>query len=413
MMNNKICKSCKYREPVGKSFRCTVLGDIALTGRLADQVANGKSSGLLKDLQPYLSKSDLVIANLETVVSDSLEPVSRRGTQLRSPSETISILKSIGVNVVGLANNHIMDCGVAGLRETKERLDAAGIGHFGAGMSLATAQKPFIVELRGLRLAILGRNGHSWYTATRKRGGVAPFSLRECKKAVRTAKADGADLVMFHIHTGEELHKVPWPKRIGWLKKVAALPDVQVVIGGHQHLYQGIERFHKTSTLISYGNLLMDIPAHRSQDLTSYGCATTFVLDRQGCWAVTEIPFEITPLGISIDSSAEIAHRIFNYTDTVKDLIADKNRHRTAWEIECYNQIYGKRTSVTGGKTGDTKKQHFLQRQDKLHLIQGKFQHIWSRIRWPHYRSRLWGAYKVRLRRLFDKHFNNAQSQPL
>lgn len=400
-------RSEKYRDPIGDSFRCTVLGDVAFTGRLAKQIADGKGANLLGDLLPCLSKSDLVIANLETVVSDSVDTADRRGTQLRSPKETISILKFAGIDVVGIANNHVMDCGPRGLRETMDRLDAGDIDYFGAGMTLSAARSPLVIERHGIRLAILGRNGHSWYAATRNHGGVAPFSLKECRRAVKTAREHGADLVMFHIHSGEELHQVPWPRRIEWLRQVAAIPEVQVVVGGHQHIYQGTTRFDGTSALISYGNLLMDVPAHSAHDLTRYGCAATFALDKQGCWAIQETPFRTTSSGVVLSSSGA-ARRVFDYIDWVEAIIADKERHQRAWEIECYQQVFGKSGRSCESSSGSRVLQRtFFARRDKLRLIQRKTQQLWSRVRWPHYRARLWGAYKTRLRRLLAGNDND------
>src|SRR6185436_5278943 len=70
--------------------------------------------------------------------------------------ELVEVLMSGSVDVVSIANNHMSDFGPPGVMETIATLDAAGIGHFGAGKNLAAARAPWIVERNGLKLGFLG-----------------------------------------------------------------------------------------------------------------------------------------------------------------------------------------------------------------------------------------------------------------
>ena len=63
---------------------------------------------------------------------------------MKSTTKTAQLLKTAGVTACGLANNHIFDFGVAGLRDTFDVLNEAGIEYFGAGFNVNQACKPYI-----------------------------------------------------------------------------------------------------------------------------------------------------------------------------------------------------------------------------------------------------------------------------
>lgn len=95
--------------------------------------------------------------NLETVVSNLPLSDAYPGKRflLNSPPESLKGLDRLGVDLVGLANNHTRDWLEPGLVATLDALDAHGIPHVGAGLDEASAQKPATVDLAGLRVAML------------------------------------------------------------------------------------------------------------------------------------------------------------------------------------------------------------------------------------------------------------------
>lgn len=101
--------------------------------------------------------ADLSVVNLETVVSNLPLSAAYPGKRflLNSPLESLAGLEKLGVDVVGLANNHTRDWLEPGLAATLEALDARGIPHVGAGLDEVSAEEPVITDLAGLRVATL------------------------------------------------------------------------------------------------------------------------------------------------------------------------------------------------------------------------------------------------------------------
>ena len=101
-----------------------------------------------------------------------------------------------GLKAVTLGSNHITDAGLQGVRETLSNLDKAGIKHTGAGLTLADALAPAIVDVHGVRFAFVGWDdigGSRGATATRP--GVAPMTDENVCASIKAARAQ-ADVVI-------------------------------------------------------------------------------------------------------------------------------------------------------------------------------------------------------------------------
>jgi poly-gamma-glutamate capsule biosynthesis protein CapA/YwtB (metallophosphatase superfamily) len=107
-------------------------------------------------LEPLFATADVVFGNCEGVYSDAPEPAPTHKHFMCAPRERGAMLGAVGFDVMTLANNHMIDGGYAGLRDTIELLTAQGIAVTGAGADSDAATRPAIVERRGLRIGFLG-----------------------------------------------------------------------------------------------------------------------------------------------------------------------------------------------------------------------------------------------------------------
>jgi poly-gamma-glutamate synthesis protein (capsule biosynthesis protein) len=209
---------------------------------------------------PTLKGAGLVFANLECPLGVG----GRFLNMFRGEPESVWGLAYGGVDVVSLANNHILDYDNQVFFQTMDILGEAGIGFAGAGRNLAEARTPLIVEQGGLRIAFLAytemwfvytREPHNW-AATDILPGVAPARLDFVQEDVRSA-LELADVVVVSFHWGQEYKEEPTPAQLE-LGRGAVEAGAHLVLGHHPHVLQGVE-FHKGGVIAySLGNFVFD-----------------------------------------------------------------------------------------------------------------------------------------------------------
>ena len=111
-------------------MKIAFLGDIALVGHF-DLEFNADAERRIDYLQKVLREYDYVVANLESPLTSKKTSMVCKSMHLQSCLKNVTILKTLGVNAVTLANNHILDFGMKGLYETINALESVGIGWYG------------------------------------------------------------------------------------------------------------------------------------------------------------------------------------------------------------------------------------------------------------------------------------------
>ena len=121
--------------------------DFVPTKRNYNDFSNHNLHGLIgEELCEVFSKADYRIFNLEMPLTDNATPISKCGPNLRAPTSTITGYKTAKIDLLTLANNHIMDYGIAGLQSTMNVLEKNRIHYVGAGMNLAAAKEAFLID---------------------------------------------------------------------------------------------------------------------------------------------------------------------------------------------------------------------------------------------------------------------------
>jgi poly-gamma-glutamate synthesis protein (capsule biosynthesis protein) len=225
--------------------------------------ANG--AGYPYALVTDLLAADITVANFEGALTERGEPWPK-GYNFRTPPAYASGLAAAGFDVVSLANNHTMDYGVAGLLDTLDALDAAGVRRAGAGRSGSEAGTAAIVEARGLRVAFIacadtpaeagGFRIRDWATLA---DGPGIFVCED--EALRTQIAQArqtADFVIVLVHAGDEYRTEPsaTQRRIAD-RALAAGADAY--IGHHAHVVQPIEQRGAQFIAWGLGNFIFDL----------------------------------------------------------------------------------------------------------------------------------------------------------
>lgn len=237
--------------------RIIITGDIVPTDSNKVLFQNADVNALLgPKLNAIMSEADFIISNLEAPLYDENEPIRKCGPNLRSSSATISGLKAINPFFYGLANNHILDHGGRGLLNTINILDSNGIAHAGADSSLSHALKPFITDLKGVKIGIYCCAEHEFSIASNSRAGANPYDPLESFDHVFNLK-NRCDYVIVMYHGGKEYYRYPSPN----LQKICRKfidKGADLVVCQHSHCIGCEEKWMNGTIVYGQGNFIFD-----------------------------------------------------------------------------------------------------------------------------------------------------------
>ncbi len=241
--------------PPPRELRMSAVGDIMLGGSAAPELAKYGYEYPFAEVRGVFQGSQLVFGNLEGPLTDAGRPAPGKRFVFRSPPERVaSALKAAGFNIVALANNHTMDYGVEGLRQTRAALQAAGIQFVGAGENLREAREPAFMNAGGHSVAFLAYSlvfPESFWARTDNAGSA--FGHIDQIRADVTAASQRADVVVVSFHWGREITTELRPYQTR-LARAAIDAGARVVLGHHPHILQGIERYKGGIIFYSLGN---------------------------------------------------------------------------------------------------------------------------------------------------------------
>jgi poly-gamma-glutamate capsule biosynthesis protein CapA/YwtB (metallophosphatase superfamily) len=233
-----------------------------MLGRDVAPVVRSDPSGVFGGVRRVVAGADLAMANLES-------PLTRRAHTARNPNaleaspESARLLARAGFDAMGVANNHAGDAGVGSVTDTIAALRSAGVQPVGGGAALASAREPKVVDIRGVRVAVLAFDAtRQGVPAGRATPGIAWWDERAANKAVRRARVR-ADLVVVGLHGGVEYGRVA-DDRIRLIADLLAGWGVDIVSASGPHVVQPVYMIdpdgdgRPTVVAASLGNLLFD-----------------------------------------------------------------------------------------------------------------------------------------------------------
>ena len=218
----------------------TAVGDCTLGGTLRDGMyqrfaAVAKKFGpdyFFSNVRTLFEKDDLTIVNLEGPLTTAKHKRKGQWYCFKGPPAYVKILSGSSVEICNVANNHSLDYGVEGLKQTARVLEEAGIGCSGYSRAYTTTVK-------GVRVTSLGFT--KW-----------DHTPAKVKKAVARARKD-CDLLLVSMHWGWEKQFAP-DKHQKELGRAAVDAGADLVIGTHTHVYGGVEKYKGKYIVYSLGN---------------------------------------------------------------------------------------------------------------------------------------------------------------
>jgi len=240
--------------PDGKPVVLAFGGDVHFEGVIETELRTSPRL-VLASIGPVLRTADIAVVNLETAVTSRGAPVSKEFTFRASPA-AFTALAAGGVDVASMANNHGLDYGQPGLRDSLGAAKRARFPIIGIGLDDRQAYRPYRATVNGQRISIIGATQvlddwliSSWTAGPGKPGLASAKDVPRLLRAVREARADSETVVVF-LHWGVELEQCP-SARQRTLAKQLVTAGADVVVGGHAHRVQGAGRLGKA--LVGYG----------------------------------------------------------------------------------------------------------------------------------------------------------------
>ena len=193
---------------------------------------------------PSLEKNDFCVANLECAITENEQAILKDGPSLKVPTSKIEILKQLGVNLVGLANNHVMDFGEQGLDETINTLKDNNIEY--AGCSLG--KNSVVKTINNIKFGFYFVSEHQYNNK------VNVLEEKRCLDEIKNLK-DKTDFVIVFFHGGKEYYKYPTPLQQANCHKFVD-NGADFVVCQHSHCVGCKETYNNAEIIYGQGNFV-------------------------------------------------------------------------------------------------------------------------------------------------------------
>ncbi len=210
-------------------------------------------------LRDLIGGSTVGFGNMEMLLHeygpDIIPSAQSGGTYMAGHPDLARDLAWMGLDMLGLANNHTMDWGAGGMRATQRALAAAGIKVAGSGENLALARAPAYMETMDGRVALIAvsssfsehmRAGHQ-RPDLRGRPGLAPMRFEttyvvpgDVYERLEEARAQGVGGIQGNFESGDGYRTITTPHQGDLQELLATVRDARrqanwVVVTSHTH----------------------------------------------------------------------------------------------------------------------------------------------------------------------------------
>ncbi len=191
------------------------IGDIMLGRRFEDIdgiVTNQGADALFEPTYEILgSAADITVANLEIPLTNHDTPHPTKGVVFKANPNSVNAMVNAGIDVVSIANNHILDYMESGLIQTQDVLRESGIIFSGAGLNSQEAYLPAFKSVNGRTISFLAssdrtgqyNNYQPYLNAGENKSGFAYMTPYYIRKQIESVK-DISDLIVIEFHSGSE-----------------------------------------------------------------------------------------------------------------------------------------------------------------------------------------------------------------
>jgi len=237
------------------------VGDISYSRDIEKYIKKRKNNDYkypLSYVKKYLKNSDITLINLETTITES-NKASHMTPVFKSSPKCLEGLKDANINLVNLANNHMNDYGIEGIKNTKKYLRNSKIDFIGVKNNIYKIYNFYFIKIGFLGISAIFRKLINSEVNIINNKDFIIKQIQDIKKK--------CDILILSIHWGKQ-YKLIRSKEKYNLGKLFIENGVDIILGHHPHVLQELDTFHikdnknkiirKGYLFNSLGNFLFD-----------------------------------------------------------------------------------------------------------------------------------------------------------
>lgn len=209
-----------------------------------------------EELLKVLRSADFRMFNLEAPLTDTHTPIPKCGPCLAVAEDAAAGYAAMGIDLLTLGNNHIMDHGVQGLHKTQAILQQHGIAAVGVGDTPEEANAAFFFTHHGKKVGVYACAEREFSIVTEDTPGANPFDPLQTPDDVQHIKAQ-CDYLIVLYHGGKEYYRYPSAMLQQRCRKMAE-KGADLVVCQHSHCIGCHETYAGSTIVYGQGNFLFD-----------------------------------------------------------------------------------------------------------------------------------------------------------
>ncbi|MBQ6420103.1 MAG: CapA family protein [Clostridia bacterium] len=303
-------------------------GDVVPTPETRAGFDAGDIAALVGDAADVIRSGDFAVANLECALTERDTPIKKLGALLKGVPADAGVFRKMGFSHMGLSNNHTLDYGVAGMRDTVQAVKDAGMVPFGYGENDRDSRKTLFLEKDGMKVGVVAVCEHEYTYALPDRFGANPFDPFDTMEDIADAKA-AADRVVVLYHGGKEHSVYPSP-RLRKACRAMVRAGADLVLTQHSHCIGCREAYRGGEILYGQGNFLFLEENDNPQWHSGLIVDVTFGKET----AVRYVPVVTTKTGVRLADAEEKKTLLAAFTQS-SDVLQDEDKWLAEWETFC------------------------------------------------------------------------------
>ena len=291
-------------------MKLIIVGDLSLQDRAAKLAWDeSQLNNSFAEVKRVVASCDHAMVNLESPVTNSNQPILKKGPCLKNNQSAFNIIDYCGFDIVTLANNHLRDFGGKGVTDTIDNCKQHGLTVVGAGCTVNEARQPILLKNDDITIGVINVCEHEFSIATKQSAGANPLDFPNLFEDIQELRKK-VDKVMVIIHGGREHYQLPTPRMKREYHLIADF-GADVIINHHQHCYSGYEFYKGKPIFYGLGNFFFDDPNKRDDKKWNHGLILQLDVEKE------KVDFRLIPFE---QCNKETIINVADYSTVIKQM---------------------------------------------------------------------------------------------